>query len=314
MNAEFPLPEPSDTELTADEVDDDGSDVLDNVANEFLERQLGGGEPEISTGILALDRAIIGLRPKKMIVVAARPGMGKTAFAASIRRSVIEQGLVVLDFNLEMGKEELAERELSFRSDVNLRKVMAAREVSDEEVSRIANTRGILPKGFWWVYDTCFTLTDILRKARGAKKRSKKDGKKIGLVIIDYLQLLGDVGTEGRQQSVAACSRAAKILSKELDCCVIALSQLNRNCEYRDDKRPLMSDIRESGAIEQDADIIIFLYRDHVYNPGANPNEAELIIRKNRAGPIGPVKARFNPRTVNWDDLPPPVVTHQGVQ
>jgi replicative DNA helicase len=118
---------------------------------------------------------------------------------------------------------------------------------------------------------------------------------------------MGDVGTEGRQQSVSACSRLCKLLSKEMDCTVLILSQLNRGCEYRDDKRPLMADLRESGAIEQDADIILFVYRHWVYDPNAPADEAELIIRKNRAGPLGTVLARFNPRTTHFDDRPPPL-------
>lgn len=295
-----------DEEIDSDENDDDGSDVVDAVIADFLERSKGEGPKELSTGIGALDHAIIGLRPKKVIVVAARPGMGKTALSASVRRSVLDQGQVVLEFNLEMGKEEVAEREVSFRANVNLRKVMAAKGLSDDEIARVAGTEGFLKKGMWWVYDTCFSMDDIERKCKAAKRRAKREGKKIGLVIIDYLQLLGDVGSEGRQQSVSACSRRTKLLSKWMDCAVMALSQLNRNCEYRDDKRPLMADLRESGSIEQDADIVIFVYRDVVYNPTSNPEEAELIIRKNRAGPLGTVRCRFNGKMTYFDDMPPP--------
>jgi len=201
----------------------------------------------------------------------------------------------------------VAEREVAFQAKVNLRKVMAAKGLTDDEVSRVVGTEGFLKKGMWWVYDTCFAIDDIIRKCRAAKRRAKKEGKKIGLIVIDYLQLMGDVGNEGRQQSVAACSRAVKLLSKEMDCAVVALSQLNRNCEYRDDKRPLMADLRESGSIEQDADIILFLYRPVVYDQTAPADAAELIIRKNRAGPLGTVLARFNARTVHFDDVPPPV-------
>lgn len=291
-------------DINSEEEDDDGSDVVDGVIADFVERQRGGGPKEVSTGLAALDRAIIGLRPKKVTVIAARPGMGKTALAATIRRSVVGQDLVVLDFNLEMGKEELAERELAFQARVNLRKVMAAKEVTPDELARIVGAEGYLKKGLWWIYDTCFSMIEIVRKCRVAKRRAKKDGKTIGLIVIDYLQLLGDVGNEGRQQSVSACSRMTKLLSKEMDCAVIALSQLNRNCEYRDDKRPLMADLRESGSIEQDADQVIFVYRDCVYNTTSPPDEAELIIRKNRAGPLGTVRIRFNPKTTHFDDVP----------
>ncbi len=295
-----------DEDIETEDQDDDGSDVVDGVIAEFVSRLKGEQPPEISTGLAALDRAIIGFRAKKMMVVAGRPGMGKTAFAAGCRRAVTEQGYVVLDFNLEMGKEEVAEREVSFQAKVNLRKVMAAKGLTDDEIARVVGTEGFMKKGLWWVYDSCFSMVEIVRKCRLAKKRAKKEGKKIGLVLIDYLQLLGDVGTEGRQQSVSACSRMTKLLSKEMGCTVMALSQLNRNCEYRDDKRPMMADIRESGSIEQDADIILFLYRDFVYFPTSPREIAELIIRKNRAGPLGTVKVRFNERTVHFDDLPPP--------
>ncbi len=286
--------------------DPDGSDVMDRCVHGFMERLRGDGPPEISTGIKALDNAIIGLRPKKMYVVAARPGMGKTAMKDTIRRAVMNQGYVVADFNLEMGSDEIGERELAFRSMVNLRKVMAARDVSEAELARVVGATGSVPKGLWWVYDNCFSMDDILRKCRGAKKRAKKEGKKIGLVVIDYLQLLSDQGTEGRQQSVSACSRMTKLLSKEMDAAVIALSQLNRQCEFREDKRPMMSDIRESGSIEQDADMIAFIYREHCYDQSVSPEEAEFIIRKQRCGPIGTVRMRFNPRTVHFDDHPPP--------
>jgi replicative DNA helicase len=285
--------------------DPDGSDVMDNCIKGFMERHNGVGPPEISTGIKSLDNAIIGFRGKKMYVVAARPGMGKTAFKDTVRRAVMDQGYVVCDFNLEMGSDEIGERELAFRSMVNLRKVMAAREVSDAELARVVGATGSVPRGLWWVYDNCFSMDDIVRRCRAAKKRAKKEGKKVGLVLIDYLQLLSDQGTEGRQQSVSACSRQTKILSKEMDAAVLALSQLNRQCEYREDKRPMMSDIRESGSIEQDADMIGFIYRENAYDNSVSPEETEFIIRKQRCGPIGTIRMRFNPRTVHFDDFPP---------
>ena len=216
-----------DEDIDSEEDDSDGSDVMDGVIAEFSERAKGLGPPEISTGIKSFDRAIIGLRPKKMMVIAARPGMGKTALAATIRRSVIAQDYVVLDFNLEMGKEELAERELSFQASINLRKLMLAKGVTEDEMARVLGSEGFLKKGMWWVYDTCFGIHAIIKKCRAAKKRAKKDGKKVGLVIIDYLQLLSSTGAD-RQQSVTECSRLTKLLSKEMGCTVIALSQLNR--------------------------------------------------------------------------------------
>lgn len=294
----------SEDDVNTDEEDDDGGDVVDGVIKDFVERSKGLGPPEISTGIASLDRAIIGMRPKKTMVIAARPGMGKTALAAGLRRSVLKQDYVVLDFNLEMGKEEIGERELAYQANVNLRKVMAAKEVSSDEMARIVGTEGYQKRGMWWVYDTCFSMNEIVRKCRVAKRRAKKEGKKIGLVVIDYLQLMGDIGSEGRNQSISACSRMTKLLSKEIDCMVAVLSQLNRGCEYRDDKRPMLADLRDSGAIEQDADIVIFIYRDCVYHPTSPSDEAELILAKHRGGPLGTVRVRFNPRTTHFDEMP----------
>lgn len=300
--------EDDEDDLITPDVDDepDGSEAVDACIQSFLERQRGGGPKEISTSIKAIDHAIIGLRNKKMYVIAARPSMGKTALADTIRRAVNEQGLIVCEFSLEMGTEEIAERELAFKAQINLRKVMAAQEITEAEMARVTGATGSVPKGLWWIFDNCFSMDDIVRKCRAAKKRAKREGKRIGLIIIDYLQLLADQGTEGRQQSVSACSRMTKLLAKEMDCPALALSQLNRACEYREDKRPMMSDLRESGAIEQDADLIAFIYREHVYNFAVDPGETEFIIRKQRSGPIGTVRIRFNPRTVHFDDVPTP--------
>ena len=299
---------PVNEETLAPEVDDqtDGSDVMDEVIRSFLDRKDGKGEPEISTGIKAIDHAIIGLRPKKTYIIAARPGMGKTTLADSIRRAVVLQGYVVAEFSLEMGQEEIGERELAYMARINLRKVMAAKEITEDEVRRVILSRGSVPRGLWWVYDKCFSIGDIVNQCRKAKRRAKKEGKKIGLIIIDYLQLMGDEGTEGRQQSVSTCSRKAKLLSKEMDCAVLVLSQLNRMCEMREDKRPMLSDLRESGSIEQDADVVAFIYRGHLYDESLPAEDTELIIRKQRSGPTGTVRIRFNPRTVHFDDVPPP--------
>jgi replicative DNA helicase len=169
-----PNEEAEEDSVTEGTTDSDGSDVVDGCVEDFISRVNGKGEPEVSTGIRALDRAIIGLRPKKTMVIAGRPGMGKTALAATIRRAVLLQDYVVLDFNLEMGKEELAERELAFQARVNLRKVMAAKEVSPEEMQRVLATQGSLKKGLWWVYDTCFSIMEIIRKCRLAKTSDEK--------------------------------------------------------------------------------------------------------------------------------------------
>lgn len=283
----------------------DAADVMDEVINDFVERSRGLGPPEISTGIKELDRAIIGLRPGRVMVIAARPGMGKSALAGTICRAVLKQDYAACLFNLEMAKQEILERELAFMAHMNLRRVMSAKDIQPDEMQRVLQSRNVLPRDMWAVYDDCFSIQEIQRKALLWANRLKKEGKRLGVVIIDYLQLIGDVSTEGRQQSIAACSRIAKLLSKQLGCTVMLLSQLNRNCEYRDNKRPMLSDLRESGAIEQDADCVIFVYRDHVYNQSVSPDDTELIIGKQRSGPIGTVRVRFNPRTVSFEDLPP---------
>jgi replicative DNA helicase len=234
--------------------------------------------------------------------------MGKSALSTTIRRSVVNQGHMVLEFNLEMGRDEIGERELAYRAGINLRKVMAAKEVSKDELSRVMASAGSVRPGLWMVWDNVFSMSGIVDICRLQKAKADEEKKHIGLVVIDYLQLLSDTGTQARHESVSACSRLTKLLSKEMGCAVLALSQLNRNCEYRKNEpcgaRPIMSDIRESGSIEQDADCIMFLYRDNHYNPTTPPEEAELNIAKQRAGPTGTVRVRFNPRQTYFDDWP----------
>lgn len=291
----------------------DGSDVLNNAVHNFADRLKGLGPKPISTGIKAIDHAILGFRPAKMYVVGARPGMGKTAMSTSWRRAVVDQGLVVLEFNLEMGLEEIGERELAFRSGVNLRKIMSGQNCSPDDVARIAAAEASINPGLWWVYDNVFSLEGILAKCRAAAKRAKKEGKKIGLVVVDYIGLIADVN-DNRQQSVSQCSRTFKLLSKELDAAFVVLTQLNRQCDYRPpgERQPVLADIRESGSLEQDADVVAFIYREHLYDKSVAPEEAQFIIRKQRAGPTGDVRVRFNPRSVHYDDWPPAPPNGEG--
>jgi replicative DNA helicase len=281
----------------------DGSEVMTSVAEDVIRRSSGGGGPELSTGLAELDRAIIGLRPGKMMVVAGRPGMGKSALSTSIRRAVIAQGYGAIEFSLEMPREEILERELAFESQINLRRILAAKDLTPDECERIraAAERGRAVQGRWFIDDRTSSIAGIRRRSRLLAGRMARNGVKLGLVILDYIQLAGENG-EGREQSVAAISRGCKLLAKDLGCTVMALSQLNRMCEHRDDKRPMMSDVRESGSIEQDADIIAFVYRDHVYDQSVPEDEAEVIIRKHRSGPTGTVRLRFNPKLVVFED------------
>lgn len=285
--------------------DVDGAAVIPMVVDGFMARREGRLPPAVSTGLKSLDRAIVGLRGGKMVVVAGRPGMGKTAMADGIRRAVTEQGLVVVQFSLEMDHEEIGEREVAWRARVGLTKISDGRRASNEEAKRVQDLlQSPMKPGLWKIYDTCFDIDAIVEAARYEAAEAKAAGTRVALVIIDYLQLLSGGGNgDNRQLAVAAFSRTSKMLAKELGCTVMALSQLNRSCEYRDDKRPLMADLRESGAIEQDADIIAFVYRDCQYNPAASPGDAELIIRKQRGGPTGTVHLAFNPTTVTFHDL-----------
>ncbi len=280
----------------------DGSEVMQRVLQQFLDKVKNGAKDEISTGIKELDRAIIGLRPGKMFVVAARPSMGKTALADTIRRSVLAQGYGVIQFNLEMSAEEILERELAYQSQTNLRKILAAKDLSEDDIQRIGSVAGTAVGGRWFIDDRTYSIAGIKRRSRLLAGRMARSGIKVGLVILDYIQLAGENG-DGREQSVAAISRGCKLLAKELGCTVMALSQLNRSCENREDRRPMMSDLRESGSIEQDADIVSFVYREHMYNTEHPPEDTELIIRKHRSGPTGTVKLHYNPKICNFEDI-----------
>ncbi len=282
----------------------DAKDVMEKVVDDFLSRQRDGGGAQISTGLKALDRAIIGLRPGKLFVVAARPSMGKTALAGTIRRAVLAQGYGVIEFALEMSAEELGERELAFQSQINLRKILSAKDISQEDLEAVAKVRESLVSGRWAIDDHTYSIGGIRRRSRILAGRMARAGIKVGTIIVDYLQLTGGDGGEERERTIAAASRGCKVLAKELGCTVIALSQLNRSCEYREDRRPIMSDIRESGSVEQDADIIGFVYREHMYDNTFPAEESEFIIRKHRSGPTGTVRLRYNPKLCTFLDVP----------
>jgi len=289
--------------VTADSTKEvvDAKDVAEVALASFLERFNSPELAEVSTGLYALDRAIIGLRKGKMFVLAGRPSMGKTALADTIRRAVLDQGMGAISFSLEMSAEELMEREIAFRAQANLRKILSGKEVSEDEYKRIVSGAGAVMGGRWYIDDASYSIAAIRRRARIVAQRMARAGIKLGLIVLDYIQLAGDNG-DGREQSVAAISRGCKLMAKELECTVLALSQLNRSCENREDRRPLMSDLRESGSIEQDADIVAFVYREHMYNQHADPDEAELIIRKQRSGPLGTVHLHYNSKMVYFED------------
>jgi replicative DNA helicase len=243
----------------------------------------------IPTGFIDLDELTAGLQPSNLIVVGARPAMGKTSFALNlVAHAAMNEHRPVLLFSLEMSKLELSKRMLCSEAKVDATSIRNGR-LKDDDWTKLAQAMGRLGKAQLWIDDDPnITVMDIRAKAR----RLKSKVGDMGLVVVDYLQLMsGRAKAENRQVEISEISRGLKILARELECPVIALSQLSRGLEQRTDKRPMLADLRESGAIEQDADIVMFLYRDEVYNlDSADKGQAEVIIAKHRAGPTGVVR------------------------
>jgi len=256
------------------------------------------------TGFIDLDEMLSGLQPEAFVVVGARPGVGKTSFALNIAAHVASRRkLPTLLFSLEMGHLELMQRILCSESNVDA-KNMRNGKLTDDDWQRM--TRGFARLGDAPLYiddDPNLTIMEIRAKARRLKSRVGD----LGLVVVDYLQLMNGRNTaENRQVEVAEISRGLKILARELKCPVMGLSQLSRNLETRQDKRPMLSDLRESGSIEQDADVVLFLYRDEVHNPNSdNEGIAEVIIAKHRNGPTGMVQLGFMSRFTAFRNLSP---------
>ena len=243
----------------------------------------------ITTGFIDLDEKTAGLHNSDLILVAARPAMGKSAFAINIATNAALKGHVgVAYFSLEMSKEQVTSRILCSEAMVDSNKVRTG-TIDDEEWGKLANASGELSETQIYIDDTPgISITEIRAKCR--KLKLEKD---IGLVVIDYLQLVQGTGKRGasREQEIAEFSRSLKILAKEINVPVIALSQLSRAPEQRPDHRPMLSDLRESGSIEQDADIVMFLYRDDYYNEDSEKkNIAEVILAKHRGGSTGTVE------------------------
>lgn len=259
------------------------------------------GVTGIPTGFSKFDSMTSGFQKGDLIILAARPSMGKTALMLNMAVTAAKEGCKIGIFSLEMSAEQLLLRMLSSESHIAHQKIRNATISSDEWVS-LTNTAAHLAETKIYVDDTpSLTIRDLRSKARKLKAQGELD-----MIIIDYLQLLSGGGQfENRTQEISSISRALKALAKELEVPVIAGSQLSRSLEGRMDKRPLLSDLRESGAIEQDGDLIFFLYRDVVYNPDAeHPNLTEIIIGKQRNGPIGTCYATFSGEITRFDDLP----------
>ena len=248
----------------------------------------------VATGFIDLDNKTAGFHKSDLILIAARPAMGKTAFALNIAtNAAISANAPVVVFSLEMSKEQCANRILCAQAMVDSSKVQKG-DISDDEWTKLAMASGELSESSGIFIDDTpgITVAEIR-----AKCRKLKIEKNIGLVVIDYLQLISGSGkTSSREQEIAEISRSLKILAKEIDVPVIALSQLSRAPEARTDHRPMLQDLRESGSIEQDADMVMFIYRDDYYNPQSEQtNIAEIIIAKNRSGPVGTVELLWMP-------------------
>ena len=272
-------------------------DVLDRLG-EMSEHE--NHLPGLSTGLSAIDQKITGLNKSDLILLAARPGMGKTSLALNVALNVAREGKTVAVFSLEMSREQLATRLLSSEALVENNRLRTGllRETDWEKIAGAATVLNRL--------DIRIDDNPLLSVADMNAKCRRLEG--LALVVVDYLQLMtsagGGRGGENRQQVVSDMSRMLKIMAKELNVPVICLSQLSRANEKRDDKRPMLSDLRESGAIEQDADIVMFLYRDDYYNEDSEKhNIAECIVAKNRHGETGKVELRWMPEYTQFSTL-----------
>lgn len=275
------------------------SDVLKvNYENLELRSQQISDVTGLPTGFRDLDRITTGLHPDQLIILAARPAVGKTAFVLNIAQNVgTKQNRPVAIFSLEMGAESLVDRMLAAEGMVDSHSLRTG-QLTDQDWNNVTIAQGALADAPIYIDDTPgIKITEIRARSR---KLSQEVDDGLGLIVIDYLQLISGTRPENRQQEVSEISRQLKILAKELKVPVIALSQLSRGVEQRQDKRPVLSDIRESGSIEQDADIVAFLYRDDYYRREGEEaeeivedNTVEVILEKNRAGARGTVKLMF---------------------
>ncbi len=261
--------------------------------DELFNRDNGSDITGTPSGFADMDRMTSGLQPGDLVIVAGRPSMGKTAFSLNIAEHVgVDQGLPVAVFSMEMGGTQLAMRMLCSVGRIDQQRVRSGRLI-DEDWTRLTTAMQKMQDAQIFIDETP-ALNSLELRAR-SRRLARQYGGKLGLIVIDYLQLMSGSSSSGsgenRATEISEISRSLKALAKELNCPVIALSQLNRSLEQRPNKRPIMSDLRESGAIEQDADVILFIYRDEVYNPdSADKGTAEIIIGKQRNGPIGTVR------------------------
>ncbi|HRV75953.1 MAG: replicative DNA helicase [Candidatus Nomurabacteria bacterium] len=315
--------------LSYDEADSDTSSILDsaeqkifNVAKNSVKTDLisietilteqfdklellhqqGGKLAGIPTGFIDIDKKLAGLNRSDLIIIAARPAMGKTTLALNIAHNIaIDENLPVLFFSLEMSKEQLVDKMLSTESGVDNSKLRTG-NLTDEDFENLSHAWGALGEANMYIDDTPgITVTEMRAKARRLSYKQKP-----GLIVVDYLQLMSGTGKDSgnRVQEVSEISRGLKILARELDVPIIALSQLSRSVESRHPQIPQLADLRESGSIEQDADIVAFLYREEYYNPETEKKHiTDLIIAKFRNGPTGKVELYFKPDNQKFMNL-----------
>ena len=267
--------------------------VLENIEKASRTKETVTGIP---TGFIDLDYKTSGFKPSDFILIAARPSMGKTAFVLNVVDHVaVRKGIPCMIFSLEMSKEQLVNRMLSMESNVDSQKLRTG-TLTDADWDAVVEGVGVIGGSKLIIDDTPgISITELRSKCRKVKLEHG-----LGLIVIDYLQLMsgsGKRGNDNRQQEISEISRSLKALAREMKAPVVALSQLSRACETRTDHRPMLSDLRESGAIEQDADVVMFLYRDDYYNKDSEMKDmAEVIIAKQRNGPIGTVNLVWMPQ------------------
>ncbi len=260
-----------------------------------------GAVTGIPTGFVDLDYRTAGMQPSDLVLIAARPSMGKTAFVLNIAEHVaFKQKKAVAIFSLEMSKEQLVNRLFSLESKVDSQHIRTG-QLSDQEWEKLIESAGVIGKSNLIIDDTPGISISELR----SKCRKYKLEHNLSMIIIDYLQLMSGSGrTDSRQQEISDISRSLKALARELHVPVLALSQLSRAVEQRPDHRPMLSDLRESGAIEQDADVVMFIYRDDYYNHDTERKDiAEIIIAKQRNGPIGTIELAWLPNYTKFANL-----------
>ena len=271
--------------------------------DELYHRESDSDVTGVPTGFADLDKMTSGLQPGDLVIVAGRPSMGKTSFSMNIGEHVaIEQGLPVAVFSMEMGAVQLAMRMLGSVGMLDQHRMRTGKLLADDW-PRVTHAVQLMQDAQVYIDETP-ALTAMELRAR--TRRLARQCGQLGLIIIDYIQLMSGSGGENRATEISEISRSLKGLAKELNCPLIALSQLNRSLEQRPNKRPVMSDLRESGAIEQDADLILFIYRDEVYNPDSpDKGTAEIIIGKQRNGPIGSVRLTFQGASTRFLNFTP---------